>query len=231
MALNAQPNPAHYALAQLAKKNSQFLTLSQNVDGLSPRAGHPAEQLKLLHGSLYDLKCWNDCGYTEQNNYTDPVVPALAIPQSEDGTQTNPLIRGLDISNEKHRINNISTSELPHCPSCKTALLRPGVVWFGEALPTDVLNDVDAFFFANEPIDLMLVIGTSGTVHPAAGYVQAAKHKGARVAVVNPDPSSGDDLDTNRDWFFQEDAATALPAMLKPVIGDIDVAKESQTSL
>jgi NAD-dependent SIR2 family protein deacetylase len=34
MALNAKPNPAHYALAELAKKNENFVTLSQNVDGM-----------------------------------------------------------------------------------------------------------------------------------------------------------------------------------------------------
>lgn len=232
MALNAQPNPAHHALAQLATTNPQFLTLSQNVDGLSPRAGHPAAQLKLLHGSLYDIKCRNKkCDYIEKDNYTDPIVPALAIPQAEDGTQSNPLIRGLDISDEKHKISSIPTSELPQCPSCKKALLRPGVVWFGEALPRNVLDDVDAFFSSREPIDLMLVIGTSGTVYPAASFMQIAKQKGARVAVINPDSSSGSGLDNQKDWFFQEDAATALPAMLKPIIGDVELAKPNTSSL
>ena len=42
MALSVQPNPAHYALAALAKKMPGFQCLSQNVDGLSQRADHPA---------------------------------------------------------------------------------------------------------------------------------------------------------------------------------------------
>lgn len=232
MALNAKPNRAHLALAELAKRNNNFLTLSQNVDGLSPRAGHPASQLKLLHGSLYDIKCINEkCGYLERDNFTDPIVPALAIPQGgSDPTATpetnidssaavNPLIRGLDISDAAHKIPEIPTSSLPKCPKCKN-LLRPGVVWFGEALPEDVLEDVDEFFSSKEPIDLMLVIGTSGTVYPAAGYMQHARYKGARVAVINPDPSSGGGL-ASRDWFFQDDAATILPTLLQPVTGDI----------
>lgn len=243
MALNANPNRAHLALAALAKANPNFITLSQNVDGLSPRAGHPPEQLKLLHGNLYDVKCTNarTCGYKESNNFTDPIVPALAIPQgapdptattedtgidssaaSSSTTNTNPLIRGLDISDIKHSIPKIPTEDLPQCPKCKKELLRPGVVWFGEALPEDVLLDVDTFFGSSEPIDLMLVIGTSGAVFPAAGYIDYARHKGARIAVINPDPDSGKNLDSKRDWFFMEDAAEIIPEMLKPIVGEIE---------
>ena len=229
MALNAKPNPAHYALAQLAKNFSKFLTLSQNVDGLSPRADHPTSKLKLLHGNLFDLKCTDKkCGYREPNNFTDPITPSLAIPQSgQDATatqpssSTNPLIKGLDISDAQHTLPTIPKEDLPHCPQCQKSLLRPGVVWFGESLPTDVLDDVDAFFSSKEPIDLMLVIGTSSAVYPAAGYTQFARHKGARVAVVNPDPSSGAELNEKRDWFFCEDAAKILPEMLRPVVGDV----------
>lgn len=52
MALRVEPNPAHYALAQLSKQMPGFMTLSQNVDGLSTRAGH-RHQLQLLHGTLF----------------------------------------------------------------------------------------------------------------------------------------------------------------------------------
>lgn len=231
MALNAKPNAAHHALSQLAKSTTDFLALSQNVDGLSQRAHHPPSKLKLLHGNLFDLKCTDQkCGYKEPNNTTDPIVPALAIPQNgqdptatatETNTHTNPLIRGLDISNPNHALPSIPTASLPHCPRCRKSLLRPGVVWFGESLPHDVLSDVDAFFSADEPVDLMLVVGTSSAVYPAAGYTQIARAKGARIAVVNPDPGSGRALDGKRDWFFCGDAAEVLPEMLRPVVGDV----------
>lgn len=235
MALNAKPNRAHLALAELARRNPDFITLSQNVDGLSPRAGHPPEQLKLLHGSLYDLKCVKErsCGYREMNNFTDPIVPALAIPQgrgdptatsqetgvdsSSRGHNTNPLIRGLDISNADHNLPSVPVDQLPWCPQCRDSLLRPGVVWFGEALPQQVLNDVDEFFSNPESIDLVLVIGTSGTVFPAASFAQQARYKGAKVAVVNPDPETGE----SADWWFCGGAEEAVPAMLKPVVGEI----------
>jgi len=47
-------------------------------------------------------------------------------------------------------------------------LLRPGVVWFGETLPEDTIEEVDSWIDQGK-IDLMLVIGTTATVYPAAG--------------------------------------------------------------
>ncbi len=84
-ALKAKPNAAHYALAKLARQMPGFVTLSQNVDNLSPRAGHPPEQLKLLHGNLFNLRCVNEltCGYEEQGNFQDPLTPALDSSKNE----------------------------------------------------------------------------------------------------------------------------------------------------
>ena len=285
MALNAKPNRAHLALAELARRNPNFITLSQNVDGLSPRAGHPPEQLKLLHGNLFDIKCWDEhrCGYFKPNDFTDPLVPALAIPEDqaaakaslgkakkepvnsamleahiakkggviskteEDSsemvvpTESGPkvtddvevvmetprhaLIKGADIANISVPVPKIPTEELPHCPSCKKNLLRPGVVWFGESLPEDVMESVHKYFDEPERIDLMLVIGTSSKVYPAAGYSELARQKGARVAVINMDSSDAKNLG-KRDWFFEGDAAMIIPDILKTSVGEIDDLKE-----
>ena len=192
--------------------------------GLSPRAQHPAEKLKLLHGSLFDVKCSDFfCDYVEKNNYTDPIVPALAIPTDESDPTTNSALkaRELDISDEKIPIPELDYNHLPKCPKCKRGLLRPGVVWFGERLPSDVLEDVDDWI-DEDKIDLIMVIGTSAKVYPAAGYVDVARHKGARVAVVNMDksdaPASG-----MGDWFFEGDAAQIVPELLENVIGKLNV--------
>ncbi|KAF2785918.1 DHS-like NAD/FAD-binding domain-containing protein [Melanomma pulvis-pyrius CBS 109.77] len=229
MALNVKPNPAHYALAELARKKEGFITLSQNVDGLSPRAGHPASSLKLLHGSLFDVKCSDFfCKYTEVDNYTDPIVPALAIPTTSDGDEIDPTTnsarqaRDLDISDENVDLPELDLAHLPHCPTCKTGLLRPGVVWFGEALPVNVMDDIEEWIEKSKTIDLIMVIGTSARVYPAAAYVDQAREKGARVAVINMDkndiPASGV---YKRDWFFEGDAAKIVPELFKSVIGDI----------
>jgi NAD-dependent protein deacetylases, SIR2 family len=115
----------------------------------------------------------------------------------------------------------VSPDDLPHCPKCKEGLLRPGVVWFGESLPSRTLNEVDRWIESG-PIDLMLVIGTSAKVWPAAGYVDEARDKGAKVAVINMDPN---DIGYNGlepgDWLFQGDAGVIVPEILKSVIGEI----------
>lgn len=76
-------------------------------------------------------------------------------------------------------------------------------------------------------VDLILVIGTTATVYPAAGYVNQARKKGARVAVVNMDGIGGElgaasNL-RNGDFIFQGDAAKLLPEMFKGVIGELKV--------
>ncbi|KAL4929033.1 SIR2 family NAD-dependent protein deacylase [Aspergillus undulatus] len=246
MALKAQPNKAHYALAKLARRNREFVTLSQNVDGLSQRANHPLEQLHLLHGNLFTVKCTSyHCKYSRENDFTDPIVPALAIPkgfpeprpstsdktgENASKTLSNALDKKedetqeeieIDISDARIPLNPLPRDALPQCPECKEGLLRPGVVWFGEALPSQTLDFVDNWMLEGR-IDLMLVIGTSSRVWPAAGYVEQARSKGARVAVVNMDPNDmGKGRFTNEDWFFQGDAGVIVPEILKSVIGEI----------
>ncbi len=75
--------------------------------------------------------------------------------------------------------------EDPACPVCAKRL-RPGVVWFGEALP---VGAIESAFLAAQRCDLFMVIGTSGVVQPAASLVDVAKTCGARVMEVNPNPT------------------------------------------
>lgn len=68
--------------------------------------------------------------------------------------------RELDISDDRVEIPQIPRDQLPKCPKCTNGLLRPGVVWFGEALPKATLASVDGFIKESTQIDLILVIGT-----------------------------------------------------------------------
>ncbi|EPS41534.1 hypothetical protein H072_4556 [Dactylellina haptotyla CBS 200.50] len=215
-AFSAKPNPAHLALAALAVKNSDFITVTQNVDGLSPRAGHPPLQLQPVHGSLSTIKCTSVfCNYIQYDNYDMALTPALApAPErSSNDAEAAPA--------------NIPVSDLPHCPKCTTGLLRPGVVWFGESLPAHVLSEIDEWM-EDGPIELCLVIGTTGMVWPAAGYIGQCKEKGARVAIINmeidDDPMLGGV--EYADWLFKGDCAQILPQILEPVIGTMDQVKE-----
>ena len=96
---------------------------------------------------------------------------------------------------------------LPECPAC-TSLMRPSVVWFGEALDGRV---IEAAFRAAEGCDLMFVIGTSGEVQPAASLPVVARRAGAYVVEVNVEPT----LLTERcDVSLFEPAARVLPKIL-----------------
>lgn len=239
MCLKAQPNEGHRALVELAKKKEDFICLTQNVDGenkhscpatregpnvlqadtdnhtgLSSRAGHPADRLRLLHGSILDLKCFDECGYVERDNLSDPLCPAL---EAASAVNTPPDKSGkLPLLDPEVPVPKIDVKDLPHCPKCKTGLLRPGVVWFGEALDGEMLNATDEWI-SSAPVDIMLVVGTAAVVYPAAGYTQKAKRKGAIVAVINPDKGACAGLGS-KDFFFQGDAAEILPKLFAKVI-------------
>ena len=71
-------------------------------------------------------------------------------------------------------------------------------------------------------IDLMLVVGTSAQVFPAAAYIHAARVAGARIAVFNVEKPEMEEEVTRlreQDWWFGGDAAEVLPDLLKEVVG------------
>lgn len=94
----------------------------------------------------------------------------------------------------------------PHCALCG-AMMRPGVVWFGEDLPRVARFRAD---HAAQNCDLCLVVGTSGLVYPAAALPGLAKENGARVIVVNPQPSV---LDDTADLVLPAAAGECLPML------------------
>ncbi len=145
-AQQAQPNPAHIALAQLeARLGDRFFLCTQNVDDLHERAG--SSRLVHMHGELAKSRCSQDCG----------------APPVEDRT----IYASLD--------------DVGHC-TCG-ARLRPHIVFFGE-----VPLEMDRIQQEIDRSTLMLVVGTSGSVYPAANFVHWARQRGARTVYVGPEP-------------------------------------------
>jgi NAD-dependent deacetylase len=95
----------------------------------------------------------------------------------------------------------------PTCAECGNRV-RPGVVWFGENLPVAAL---EAARNAARDCDLMLGVGTSGAVHPAAGLAHVARRADARVVIMNPQES---ELDAVAALCLRGPAATLLPRLL-----------------
>jgi NAD-dependent deacetylase len=94
----------------------------------------------------------------------------------------------------------------PRCPRCG-AFLRPGVVWFGEALPRQALARAER---AARSSDVVLSIGTSGLVHPAAGLPLTARAHGAFVIEINPTATP---LTPHADQVLSGPAGQILPQL------------------
>jgi NAD-dependent deacetylase len=94
----------------------------------------------------------------------------------------------------------------PVCAACG-ALLRPHIVWFGEALDPAVL---DRAFALSGACQAMLVVGTSAVIHPAASLPAAAARAGAKVIEINVEPTP---LTAEADYFLQGKAGEILPLL------------------
>jgi NAD-dependent protein deacetylase/lipoamidase len=99
----------------------------------------------------------------------------------------------------------------PRCARCG-ALLRPDVVWFGEALPGDALRRAQE---AAAQCDLFLSIGTSTMVYPAAELPFIAGANGATVLEINPDATP---LSRHADYVLREKAGVALPRIAEAIL-------------
>ncbi|MGJ7523416.1 SIR2 family NAD-dependent protein deacylase [Variovorax sp. LT1P1] len=183
-ALLAQPNAGHLALAQMARWPwlEDFAVITQNVDDLHERAG--SGQVVHLHGSLFEPRC-SACSrpwHTTSGGGADPGRSDSATAAADGHLPP------------------------PRCQHCG-GLIRPGVVWFGEGLPErEWLQAMHMVVRA----DLMLVVGTSATVHPAASLPSAARQQGCKIWVINPDPDASAGME---DCHWIANAAAGLPAL------------------
>lgn len=97
--------------------------------------------------------------------------------------------------------------ELP--PTCECGgMMRPGVVWFGEALPEGAMEKAEA---AVRRAEVLIVAGTSAQVYPAAGLIPLALRCGARVIEVNPEATGVSDEVT---FTLRGSAAEILPQLV-----------------
>jgi NAD-dependent deacetylase len=95
----------------------------------------------------------------------------------------------------------------PRCPNCG-GLLRPNVVWFGEAMPVDAFNRA---LQAARSADLFLTIGTSSIVYPAAELPFEAIERGAIAVEINPNETS---LSGSMAYVLKGPSGIILPALV-----------------
>ncbi|MCX7633002.1 MAG: NAD-dependent protein deacylase, partial [Turneriella sp.] len=104
------------------------------------------------------------------------------------------------------------------CTHCGGVPLRPDVVWFGEAIPPTTLKTIyDKLSVA----DAILVVGTSGTVYPAAGFAVEVRRRGGTVIEINTESPHGH---YPRDIFLQGKAGTVLPQLVAQLKSHLQMA-------
>ena len=197
----AVPNAGHRAIAQLATIK-KVTVITQNVDGLHQRAG--SQGILELHGNLFRLKPFQD----EEAAFADgrspiicPVCDGYAAPEEVDPYTTREDFQAIELL----------SGEVPRCPGC-AALLRPDVTWFGEMLDPQVLSGA---IEAVDTCDVMICIGSSLEVEPAASMPFHAIAQGALVVEVNLQPV----LTNIAHLCLAGSASTILPALLRDVWG------------
>ncbi len=96
---------------------------------------------------------------------------------------------------------------VPICPECGGPSMKHATVSFGQSLPADVLDR--AVEYARQ-CDLMLALGSSLVVHPAAGIPEMATRHGARLVIINDEPTP---LDPLADLVIHEQLGPTLTAV------------------
>lgn len=171
----AQPNPAHTALARLEKSGFIKAIITQNIDGLHRAAG--AKNVIEVHGSLGNMEC-PSC--------------RMFFPSAE------------------FRDTLLAENRFPRCPRCDH-IVKPAITLFEELLPADAWMAAEEH---SSMADVMLVIGSSLVVMPAAGLPHYALQNGAKLIINTFSPTP---LDSSAAILLPYDIVEVVPAIAEAV--------------
>ncbi|MEE4353549.1 MAG: Sir2 family NAD-dependent protein deacetylase [Desulfatiglans sp.] len=180
----AKPNPGHSALVDLEKMGYVKVIITQNVDNLHVEAG--SSRVFELHGNFLRFRCLS-CGKRwklKRKEYFEMMEEIL-------------------ISSTRLTMKDLF-SRLPHC-SCGGDS-RIDFVGFGEGV-----QDLPEAVAEAEAAALMLILGTSGVVYPAASIPLSAKSRGALIVEINPNVT---ELTEYADLFVQGSTGEILPRIV-----------------
>jgi NAD-dependent deacetylase len=171
--LDAKPNEAHIAIAELEKLGKVNCVITQNIDGLHQKAG--SSYVLELHGSIQTASCTR-C----RASYPRDQVLQL-----------------------------VKMGEIPPLCDIDSGILKLDVVLFGEPLPPLALQQANKKATA---CDVMLVVGSSLVVYPAATLPRLAKRQGAKLILVNMEPT---DMDDECDIVIRAKAGETMTKIVK----------------
>jgi NAD-dependent deacetylase len=184
---SARPNPGHLALAELEHEGLLAGVITQNVDGLHGEAGNTT--VVEVHGSHRRRRCLS-CGIAQDVTREDYL---------EGMERTIRALRGAFVPSYQ--------ALLPRCGVCGGPA-RPDVVAFGEAV-----KDFGRAERLAEQARVLLVVGTSGEVYPAAGLPEYARGCGATIVEVAKGPTS-----VGADIRLDGEAGRILPDVVRAAL-------------
>jgi NAD-dependent deacetylase len=197
---NAQPNAGHEAIARLAQRADEFLLVTQNVDDLHKRAGLANAEMVQIHGDIFTTLCSHcDCR------------AELCDADTSDNRNENGL------AGARSSIGQIRQEQkgvaVPRCPECD-ALMRPGVIWFGEPLPLRETQRVENYL-QRDSCGVVIVAGTTATFGYIIDWALRASPRGGELIEVNPEETPLSRFATRS---VRERAAVALPRIVDSLL-------------
>ena len=186
-AWTAQPNDGHRALLRIEQAGRLEALVTQNIDELHQRAGHDPVKVIEVHGTMWWSRCWT-CG--------DRRPMASTVQRVGDGDPD------------------------PHCLVCIAAgrvaddegIIKSDTISFGQPLVPEV---IDAALTAAERCDVLLAAGSSLSVFPAANLVPRARAAGAKIVIVNGEP-------TGMDRYADAALLGSLSELLPDLVGGLN---------
>jgi NAD-dependent deacetylase len=184
---DALPNPGHAALVDLERSGRLDTLVTQNIDGLHQKAGTDPARLIEIHGTSLDVMCLR-CGHRQ---------PAEPVHQRVRAGQLDPSC----LEPSRARLGHNGTS------LCG-GILKSATISFGQDL---VAADLRRAELAATQCDLLLAVGSTLGVYPAAGLVPIAARAGAAIVIVNGGPT---ELDPLGDVVVYGSISELLPLMV-----------------
>jgi len=169
--------------------------------GAKPNAGHFAVARLVQQGKVAAVVTQN-----VDNLHQDSGVPADQVVELHGNASYATCLE----CGERHELAELKDSflkvgEIPYCRSCG-GLVKTATISFGQQMPAEPMARAEAATLA---CDLFLVLGSSLVVYPAAGFPLLAKRNGARLAIVNREPT---ELDAYADLVLHDEIGPALSA-------------------
>ena len=181
---SAAPNAGHRALVDLERSGRLDLLVTQNIDGLHQKAGSDPDRIVEIHGTSLEVMCLS-CGDRQ---------PAEPVHDRVRAGEADPACTAMIGDGDGGVVCG--------------GILKSATISFGQSLVAEDLSRAEE---AAAHCDLLLAVGSTLAVFPAAGLVPVAIRHGAVAIIVNGGPT---DMDSLADVVVQGSISECLPALV-----------------